>query len=217
VVQAAGSVITQYPESLPTTLPAPACPSFTPNSEQRFTPNNSQKNNLKVKGELEPDFIMDAIYGGHYWGLSWRYSGIFHGHQDSRRSLSEVVDILDMWSLIESGYAALTAKDKARVEKEAEPFGKNPRFRGFDGNNESEHMGIANFLISKLERFSSFEGRDLNSHMPSLETYQRMLRVFEPMRRNLMGRELGVGEIIEILNEMTHPENRGTKLRSAKG
>jgi uncharacterized protein YfbU (UPF0304 family) len=171
---------------------------------------------LKVKGELEPDFIMDAIYGGHYWGLSWRYSGIFHGHEDSRRSLSEVVDILDMWSLIESGYAALTAKDKARVEKEAEPFGKNPRFRGFDGNNESEHMGIANFLISKLERFSSFEGRDLNSHMPSLETYQRMLRVFEPMRRNLMGREVGVGEIIEILNEMTHPENRGTKLRSAK-
>jgi hypothetical protein len=37
VVQAAGSVITQYPESLPTTPPAPACPSFTPNSEQRFS------------------------------------------------------------------------------------------------------------------------------------------------------------------------------------
>jgi hypothetical protein len=32
-------VITQYHESLPTTPPTPACPSFTPNSEQRFTPN----------------------------------------------------------------------------------------------------------------------------------------------------------------------------------
>jgi hypothetical protein len=42
--QAAGSVITQYPESLPTTPPAPACPSFTPNGEQRFTPNASQNN-----------------------------------------------------------------------------------------------------------------------------------------------------------------------------
>jgi uncharacterized protein len=172
---------------------------------------------LKVKGELEPDFIMDAIYGGHCWGLNWKYSGIFHGHEDSRRSVSQVVDILDMWSIIESGYAALTAKEKARVEKEAEPFGKNPRFRGFDGNNEAEHMGIAYFLIRKLERFSNFEGRDLNSHMPSLETYQRMFRIFEPMRLNLMGRELGATEIIEILNEMTHPENRRTKPRSAKG
>jgi hypothetical protein len=47
VVQAAGSVITQYPESLPTAPPAPACPSFTPNSEQRFTPDNSQNNRWK--------------------------------------------------------------------------------------------------------------------------------------------------------------------------
>jgi hypothetical protein len=38
-------VITQYPESLPTTPPAPACPSFRPNSEQRFTPNNSEAQN----------------------------------------------------------------------------------------------------------------------------------------------------------------------------
>ena len=38
VVQAAGSVITQYPESLPTTPPAPACPSFTPNNSQNNSP-----------------------------------------------------------------------------------------------------------------------------------------------------------------------------------
>jgi hypothetical protein len=44
VVQAAGSVITQYPEPLPTSPRAPACPSFTPNSEQTFTPHNSQNN-----------------------------------------------------------------------------------------------------------------------------------------------------------------------------
>jgi hypothetical protein len=53
VVQAAGSVITQYPESLPTTPPAPACPSFTPHSEQRFTPNNSQNNRLAAPFDEE--------------------------------------------------------------------------------------------------------------------------------------------------------------------
>ncbi len=163
---------------------------------------------LKVKSDLEPDFIMETIYGGHYWGLSWKYSGIFHDHVDNRRNVSEVVNVLEMWSFIEQGYAKLSPKDKARVEKEAEPFGKNPKFRGFDGNNESEHMGIARFMIDKLDRFSIFEGRDLNSHMPSLGTYRRMLGVFEPMRSTMMGRELGAGEIISILNEITHPENR---------
>ena len=122
---------------------------------------------LKVKGEIKPDFIMDAIYGGHYWGLAWGHPGLFDGQEDSAQNVSEVVDVLNMWSLIESGYAALSAKDKSLVEKEAAPFGKNPRFPGFDGNNETEHMGIANFLIKKLEGFANFAGRDLNSQMCS--------------------------------------------------
>jgi len=163
---------------------------------------------LKVKGENDTSFVMKAIYGGHYWGLSWEYSGLFHGHKDSKQVVSEVVDVLDMWSLIESAYDKLSSKDKARVEKEAEPFGVHVRFRGFDGNNETEYMGIARFLIDDLDRFSSFEGRDLNSHVPSVGTYRRMLRVFEPLRSNLIGRELGATEIIELLNEMTHPEHR---------
>jgi uncharacterized protein len=172
---------------------------------------------LKVKGELEPDFIMDAIYGGHYWGLAWKHSGLFHGHEDDARNVSEVVNVLDMWSFIESSHAALSAKDKARVEKEAEPFGKNPRFPGFDGNNETEHMGIARFLVEKLERFSSFEGRDLNSHWQSLDTYRRMYRVFDPMRRTLIGRTLTADELIAILNEKTHPENRVDKSSPPRG
>lgn len=163
---------------------------------------------LKVKGENDPDFVMEAIYGGHYWGLGWKYSGLFHGHKDSKQVVSEVVDVLDMWSFIESAYDKLPQKDKVRVEKGAEPFGKHVRFSGFDGNNETEYMGVARFLINDLERFSSFKGRDLNSHLPSIETYRRMLQVFEPMRRNLVGRELGATEIIELLNEKTHPEHR---------
>lgn len=163
---------------------------------------------LKVKGEIDPDFVTEAVTGGHYWGLRWRYSGIFHGHEDNEQVVSEVVDVLDMWSFLESGCAKLSTKDKARVATEAAPFGKNVRFRGFDGNNETEHLGIARFLIEQLDRFSSFDGRDLNSHHPSMETYRRMLRVFDPIRRNLMGRELEVSEIIAILNEMTHPEHR---------
>ena len=72
-------------------------------------------------------------------------------------------------------------------------------------------MGIAYFLIDKLDRFSSFEGRDLNSHMPSLDMHRRMLRIFEPIRRNVMGRNITAAELVAILTEMTHPENRSAK------
>ena len=163
---------------------------------------------LKIRGDIDPAFVAEAIHGGHYWGLKWKYDGVFGGHEDSEQVVSEVVDVLDMWSFLERGYDKLSQKDKARVEKEAEPFGKNVRFPGFDGNNEGEHMGIAHFLINELERFASFKGRDLNSHWPSIETYRRMLRVFGPTRRTLTGRQLGASEIIEILTEKTHPEHR---------
>jgi hypothetical protein len=59
-------------------------------------------------------------------------------------------------------------------------------------------------LINDLERFSSFKGRELNSHTARTATYRRMLRVFEPMRPNLVGRELGATEIIALL----HPDHR---------
>ena len=164
--------------------------------------------NLKLKGEIDPELIGDAIYGGHYWGLKWQHSGVFHDHEDSEEAVSEVVNILDMWSFLEEGYKKLSATDKARVEAEATPFGKDVRFPGFDGNNETEHLGIARFLIEKLGRFSSFGKRDLNSHWQSIETYRRMLPVFEPIRRKLTGRSLSASEIVAILSERTHPEHR---------
>lgn len=154
---------------------------------------------LNIKGEIDPDLVLSALVGGHYWGLAWEYTGLFHEHEDRRRSVSEVVDILDMWSFLESGYARLTKEDKERIPKELEPMGENVRFPGFDGNNEAEHLSIAGFLIEKMHRFESFKGRDLNSHMPVLDGYRRMLAVFEPMRRTLIGRELSASQIIEIL------------------
>jgi len=167
---------------------------------------------LKIKGEIEPAFIEEAIHGGHYWALEWQYSGIFHGHEDNEDVLSEVVDVLDMWTFIEQGYARLSDAAKKQVEKDAAPFGKNVSFRGFDGNNESEHLGVARFLIEKMARFSTFKGRDLNSHAPSIDTYRRMMQVFEPMRRNLTGGDLGAGAITQLLNAMTHPSRRGTPI-----
>ena len=163
---------------------------------------------LNVTGDIDPGFIAEALWGGHYWGLKWQLPGLLHEYADNPRVVYEVLDILEMWYLIESGYAVLSEADKKRVEKEAASFGKNVRFRGFDGNNETEQLGIANFLVNRMERFDIFKGRSFNSHMPSIETYKRMLSVFEPMRKNLGPADLQVGQIIDLLNAQVHPENR---------
>ena len=78
-------------------------------------------------------------------------------------------------------------------------FGKHVKFIGFDGNNETEYMGIARFLVEKMDRFTRFKGREMNSHCPIIDAYARMFTVFEPIRKTLIGRKLSTDEIISIL------------------
>ena len=163
---------------------------------------------LKVESEIDPAFVEDVIYGGHYWALGWEYSGLFHSREDAETVVTEVVDILDLWSFLERGFASLSKKDQDRVAAEAEPFGKHVTFAGFDGNGEGEHIGVARFLINKLDRFTEFKGRDLNAHTRTLDAHRRMLSVFEPIRSNLIGRDLNVEEIIQILQAKLHPSSR---------
>jgi uncharacterized protein len=183
---------------------------------QSFLPKNSEKLILWLLTEIlkgqkgydnrqSIELIQEAIYGGHFWALDWELIGILHDHVDSREAVSLVVDTLDMWFLIENAYKKFTVADKKRIETEVGPLGKNPQFTGFDGNYETEYMGIARFLVEKMGRFGHFKGRDFNSHMPLVERYRQMTSLFSPMRQSLVGRELSADEVITLLkvpNEM---------------
>ncbi|MEJ0096208.1 MAG: YfbU family protein [Methylocella sp.] len=153
---------------------------------------------MGIKGEIDAEFVSSAVNTGNAWGLTWKYPGVFEPEEHERATVSEVVDILDMWSSIETAYSELLADERARVDRVKSPLSKTPRFFGFDGNNESEHIGVASFLIDDLERFSSFKGRDLNSHFPgSLDIHRRMLAVFKPIRSTLD--PFGAEKIISVL------------------
>ncbi len=160
-----------------------------------------EKLGISGGNNIDPNFIKEAIYSDNTWALDWKYSGIFYDKTDPNPpEVTKVVDILDMWDFIEMSYDELSTAEKSELAVKAEPFGKNVRFKGFDGNNETEHLGIADFLINKLDRFSRFKGRDLNSHAPSLAIHARMYKVFEPIRNDLDGRGLDVDELAAILN-----------------
>jgi hypothetical protein len=155
---------------------------------------------LKIDGDIDPAFVEEALFGGHYWGLAWKYTGIFHDYEEYESVVTEVVEILAMWSSMESSYAKLSKDNRSKIESEAGPLGKHVSFSGFDGNNEGQYLSATRFLIESLERFAEFKDRDLNSHVPSIGRYRRMLTVFKPMKRTLAGGNLAPGEIVQLLN-----------------
>jgi hypothetical protein len=161
---------------------------------------------LGIEGDVDPKFIQETIYSGQHWGLRWKYSGIFEAKSADDSVVSESVKILNMWNIIESSYSRLTLEEKAEVARKSKHFGDDPKFRGFDANNEN-HFAVAHYLIDDLKRFSSFSGRYINSHMPLVDAYRRMLEVFDPMLDDLRGGGLTVDQIVEVLNAQIYPES----------
>lgn len=156
--------------------------------------------------EVDPEFIAQVIWGGHYWAAEWDLPGVFHRDSDDRRDLNYVQDVLDMWDRLERGFDRLQKSDKERVAQEAAPLGKKVRFPGFDGNNEGRFLGIARFLTNQMERWTRFAGRDLNSHMPTTAMYKRMLEAFEPMKKSFED-DLNLSQVVKLLTSMRHPES----------
>jgi uncharacterized protein YfbU (UPF0304 family) len=165
---------------------------------------------LQVDGEMEPDFLRSAIFNDMLWGIRWKYSGIPFSEAEDPEVVKEVLDILDMWSSIERSYAGLDSAGKESIKHSLGALGDSPRFQGFDGNNESEYVGTALFLVNQLDRFVEFKGRGFNCHHPSIEMHRRMLSAFEPMRRRHMSPDLSAGQILQVLQEQVHPSNRET-------
>jgi hypothetical protein len=155
---------------------------------------------LNLNGTIDPHFIKSSVVGGNLRDLKWQMDGILDRRQNGDGAAREVDDILQMWSAIERCYKRLSAEEKQEVEAGAGPLGRGVRFSGFDGASEREHRDIAHFFIEKAGKFERFQGRNLDSHMPALEGYRRMLGVFAAMRSSAGEARLGARQIIELAN-----------------
>lgn len=161
---------------------------------------------LGAEQEIDPDFVKSALSSKYQWALKWEYEWLFDEDDfDSPAELDETVDILFMWDVIEAIYEKFTDEEKAYIKEQAEPFGDSPSFGGFDGNNES-HYGIARFLLEDLDRFPRFKDRDLNCHCPSIDSHQRMLRVYNTIKQSKEWHDATFTpqEITEILKAYAH-------------
>lgn len=156
---------------------------------------------LGVNGQTDPKFLQNAIYRDHTWALSQEMSGIVGDSPDpAPPEVGEVFEFLGMWESIEMAYASFNASEKKQIKEDARRFGNNVNFPGFDGNNESRYMSIAQFVVKDMDLYSHFMDHNFNSHCPMVGDYRAMLEVFSPMCRALGNQHLGVPQVIEILN-----------------
>lgn len=155
---------------------------------------------LDIKGELDASFVQKAVSSGNAWSIPWRIKCVqFDPSKEDPQVVKEVCDILEMWSFVENSYKELSDEDRDDVKKSIEPLSGHV-FKGFDGNSQKGHMWIARFMIDDLGVFQQFKGRELNAHAPTLDTYLRMLPIFEDIQKKISGRLLNVVEISSILN-----------------
>lgn len=94
----------------------------------------------------------------------------------SASECSEVLDILDMHSALARSYEELSDKP-AGIDKH------DVAFWGFDGNHETAQIAYTGFLIKEEGKFEDLaqSGDHLNSHMPVLDMYRRMVGVWKQL------------------------------------
>jgi uncharacterized protein YfbU (UPF0304 family) len=118
----------------------------------------------------------------------------------SEDACKEVLDILDMFSALERSYRQLAEKPAGVSECDV-------TFFCFDGNHETEQLSYASFLIEKEGKWQELadHGDHLNSHGPFLDSYRRMLRVWQqlPTERKY---ELSADDIQRIAAARPYPK-----------
>lgn len=110
-----------------------------------------------------------------------------------------VLDALNVFELLQDG-----ERKGFRPKREH----ATTAFPGFDGNNETKLLSYARHAVENENRFESVKrwSNDFNSHMPTVEMYQRMISAWERM-----GRPLHVTEELfdALIDAQIHPSFGG--------
>jgi len=149
--------------------------------------------------DYDAEFIAQSVREGHSWKIRWKYDGILGYDEADPDKVSQVSKNFQMWSVVERSVAAWSPTERAAYEALVEDYNKDPKYHGYDGNNEDEY-GIAREMVEELKQFNEFSGRDHNSHMACVEKYTRMEAVFSSIPSNVRYKNLSPDQIAAIVN-----------------
>lgn len=153
----------------------------------------------KIKGEIDPDLVLKAVFNNQAWALGWKYRSVFHSEEKNSAVVEETCQILDMYRTITSSFDKLPQAEKVLVEQGAGHFSDYLNFQGFDHNND-EHSWVVPTLVNDLQKYQEIKNPDLNSHsIATIGHYRRMLAKFKAMPLDQQSYKLTADQLIEIL------------------
>ena len=127
-------------------------------------------NQFRILSKLDPtesrfcDQAVEILQNGY----TLEYAALAeHTDKDVPESTCrEVRDVLDMYRALQTALRDLPAGS-------VKP--RDTTFKGFDGNDETEHFSYATFLIEVQGKWAESKDCDLSSHHPMLDDYRKML------------------------------------------
>lgn len=151
-------------------------------------------NQYRILGHLDPENAdyygrsQKALERGYESAIDNLFEPIVDGLSASQCSF--VINVMAMYDALQR--SQMSAGDASGVTA------NEVRFPGFDGNNETDYMSYARFVVDHEDRFTSLEttGHGFNSHMPSRGRYQAMLGEWQSLGKSY---ELGVPEMQRVL------------------
>ncbi|MDE9565458.1 YfbU family protein [Xenorhabdus bovienii] len=163
----------------------------------------------KIQDGIKTNIIREAIDTGNTWAISWLYPSIDE-KEKSPNDVNFVCKVLDMYIVLESTYNQLDSEKQSLLTTEASPFGGRSSviFPGFDGNNEADLMSIGE-MLHRLGRYKNID-TSKNTHIPTRETYSRMLSVYEEhmLAIGFTGIEFTYEALRDTLLARIHPSQR---------
>lgn len=86
---------------------------------------------LKIKSDIDPQFVRKCLQTGNSWALAWQYPGIFGISDVSPETVREKIEILEMWTALERSQDSLADNPRDRLGR------ASALFAGFDGTARS--------------------------------------------------------------------------------
>lgn len=131
-------------------------------------------------------------------GFKYNYDELTDGFYDELdESVSKYVfEVFDMYRSLISSYNELSYEEKKSIDM------NDIKFKGYDGNEETDYYGYAMFVLEGLRRYDEiYNSGDVvfNSHRNMLYTYNSMLNKWHSFN-NRYG-VLSLEQIKEIINK----------------
>lgn len=136
--------------------------------------------------------VQTALQSGYTRNYDIFCSHICEKELESEK-MTYVYDVLDMYRLLSDSVDELHAPEKELINSH------DISFRGFDGNEESEYLGYADFIINSLGAYSENKRPALNSHAPTLWRYDKMLSQLRKIIEDETYRLLTFSEIKQVI------------------